>query len=320
MRHPVFFSGLFRARYILYSSLIFIIFYLGCRPIEIGQTAEDAQSKLPPVMKSGTLAADEAWSGNIIVQSDVIVPEDIELTIDKGARVKFSKGSKLLIDGSLYAEGHINNPIHLTSGETQQKPGDWGGIIFSESSLYAKINYCVIDFHTQILCQSDSLNINNSVIAEGSVAGVACIASSPTIEDSMLTKNLVGIICEQSASPIINHNAITANITNGIECKTSSFPKITNNAVSNNRKDGIACYSASSPEIESNNIIFNGGWAAYGGGKLKGNFIQGNKERGIDTIDTGQSFSSDQFYGVESVESPRSTRIMDVGVRREERW
>lgn len=307
-------------KYLTFSLLIVIVLCTGCRPIEIGQPSGDVQAKSPPVNKSGELTVDESWSGNIIVQSDVTVPKDIALTIDKGTRVKFLKGSKLLIEGSLYAEGQINSPIHLSSGEPQPKPGDWNGIIFSEYSLNAKIEYCVIDFHTQILCQNDSLQITNSVIAEGSVAGIVCIASSPTIEDSMITKNLIGIICEKSASPVINHNAITANITDGIECKTSSFPKITNNVVSNNRKDGISCYSASSPEIESNNIIFNGGWAVYGGGKLKSNFIQGNKERGMDTVDTGQSFSGDQFYGVESVESPRSNRIMDVGVRREERW
>ena len=320
MGHPTFSSGIFKVRFILCSSLIFIIFCIGCRPIEIGQSTEELESKIPPVNKSGELTADEVWSGNIIVQGDVIVPKNITLTIDKGTRAKFSKGSKLLIEGSLYVEGQINNPIHLSSGEPQQKPGDWNGIIFTESSSNAKIQYCVIDFHTQILCQSDSINIANSVIAEGSIAGITCISSSPTIEDSMITRNLVGILCERSASPNINHNAITANITNGIECKTSSFPKITNSVISNNRKDGISCYSASSPEIESNNIIFNGGWAVYGGGKMKGNFIQGNRERGMETIDAGQSFSSDQFYGVESVESPRSTRVIDAGVRREERW
>lgn len=302
------------------SALFIVTLLSGCRPIEIGQPTEETQSRIPPVSKSGELVVDETWSGNVIVQEDIIVPKGISLTIDKGTRVMFAKGRKLVVNGSLYAEGLIERPIRLTSNEPEPKTGDWNGIILSESSLNTRIKYCIINFYTQILCKSDSVQINDSVIAEASVAGIVCDGSAPVIEDNMITKNLIGIRCEKSASPNISYNAITANLTNGIECRTSSFPKISNNVISNNRKDGIACYSASAPEIESNNIIFNGGWAVYGGGKMKSNFIQGNKERGMESIDTGQNLSSDQFYGVESVESPLSSRVMEAGVRREKRW
>jgi parallel beta-helix repeat protein len=292
---------------------------LGCQPIQIGQPGAMSGSSVP-VTKSGELAGDEAWSGAIIVEDDVTVPRDGTLTIANGTTVRFSRGSKLLISGSLYAEGQINSAITLTSREPDPGPGDWGGIVFGESSLNSRMEYCVLEFHTEILCHSDSLRLTDSIIAEGSVAGIVCDSASPTIEDNMITKNGVGIRCEGSASPTISYNAITANFLDGIECKGSSFATISYNVINNNRKNGVSCYSAASPEIASNNIMHNGGWAVYGGGKLTTNFIQGNNERGMNTIDTSGSLSSDQYYRVENVDSPRSSRVLEAGVRRKERW
>jgi parallel beta-helix repeat protein len=302
-----------------FSFLSLLILCLGCQPIKIGQPGAMSDSSVP-VAKSGELAGNEAWSGTIIVESDVTVPKGSTLTIDSGTTVRFFRGSKLLIDGSLYAEGQVNRPVTLTSEEPDPKPGDWGGIVIGESSLGSRLEYCVIKFHTLVLCRSDSLRLTDSVVAEGSVAGIVCDSASATIEDNMITKNGVGIRCEVSASPTINHNAITANLLDGIECKGSSFPTISYNVITNNRKNGISCYSAASPEIVSNNIMYNGGWAVHGGGKLADNFIQGNRERGMNTIDTGESLSGDQYYGVENIDSPRSSRIQEAGVRREERW
>jgi len=299
-------------------SLIAVL-YLGCQPIEIGQPGAMSDSSVP-IKKSGELVRSESWSGTIIVEGDVIVPEGNSLTIDSGTEVKFAKGTKLIVDGSLYAEGQPDRPVNLTSQEAKPKPGDWGGIVLSDSSLSSKLDYCFVQFHTQILCFSDSLRVTNSVIAEGSIAGIICDSAAPNIEDNMITKNNVGIKCEGTASPEISHNAISSSITNGIECRGSAFPTISYNTITNNRKDGISCFSVASPEISDNNIVYNGGWAVYSGGKMDSNFIQGNNERGMEAVDTSLSLSSDQFYGVESVESPRSSRIEEVGVRKEERW
>ena len=305
-------------RYIFPLLCLSMIFYLGCQPIKIGEPGGMADSSIP-VTKSGELAEDEAWSGIIIVKGNVIVPKGITLTIDSGTTVKFSKGSKLLISGNIYAEGEVNRAITLTSAEPEPEPGDWGGIIFSDSSFNSRMEYCFIEFHTQIICRSDSLRLTQSVIAEGSIAGIICDSASPTIEDNMITSNGVGIRCEGSASPTISYNAVIANLLDGIECKGSSLPMIYYNVISNNRKNGITCSSVASPEIAYNNIMYNGGWAVYRGGKLVSSFLQGNNERG-NTIDTSESLSSDQYYGVESVDSPRSSRVEDAGVRKEERW
>lgn len=301
-------------------SVFLLIAFFGCKPIEIGQPMDNVDSSsVSAVKKSGTLTADEAWSGKILVDGDITIPKGNVVTIENGATIRFAKGAKMIVDGTLLANGQVNRAITLTSNESNPQPGDWGGIIFSESSQNSRIEYCVIQFHTQIICRSDSLRLNDSIIAEGSSAGIIIESSSPTIEDNMITNNATGIICDKSSAPNINHNAITSNLTDGIECK-GSYPSISFNVISNNRKNGIYCLSASSPEIISNNITYNGSWAVYGGGKLASNYIRGNREQGMDVVDTGQTLSGSQYQGVENIDAPRNSPVPDAGVRKKERW
>jgi hypothetical protein len=311
-------QGFYNACVICFLIFAFGLFG-GCKPIEIGEPLDITEDS-KAIRKSGELTEDEIWTGTIIVEDDVIVPKNDTLTIDRGSKIKFTKNASLIIDGTLFAEGQPNKAITLTSNEAEPKAGDWGGIIFSESSLNSKVQYCVFQFHTQLICSSDSLNMNNCIIAEGSVAGIVFEVAAPTFEDNMVTKNGTGIICDKSASPTIAHNAITANLVDGIECKGSSFPKILYNVINTNRKNGIYCHSGASPEISYNNISYNGSWAVFGGGKLKSNFIKGNKEQGMEAIDTRETLSGIQYQGAESVGTPRSSPITEAGIRKEERW
>jgi len=304
---------------VLIIILILTIAFVGCKPIEIGvplDSVEDTDS----VKKSGEISTDEVWSGTVLVDGDVIVAKGNSLTIDRGAKIKFAKNVKIIIDGTLYAEGQPNKTITFTSNETEPKTGDWGGLIFNESGLNSKLEYCIFQFHTQIICRTDSLKMSNCIIAEGSIAGIIFEIASPTFEDNMITKNGTGVICDKSASPNISHNSITANLNDGIECKGSSFAIIAYNAISNNRKNGIYCHAGASPEISFNNLTYNGSWAIIGGGKLKSNFIRGNKEQGMDAVDTRETLSGNQYQGVENVESSRSSPNIGAGVRKEERW
>lgn len=296
-----------------------VCIYLGCQPIEIGEPGA-MSGNTAPIEKSGELTKDETWSGNIIVKATVLVPEDITLMITNATNVKFAKEAELIVDGNLYIEGQPNKNVIMTSVEPEPMPGDWGGIMISDLSLDAKIEYCVIDFHTLIVCQSDSLRMSRCIIGQASKVGIVFQDCSPTVEDTKITKNGIGILCDDSASPTISYNTITANNKDGIECKRSSFPKINHNFISNNLGNGISCHSGSSPEINQNNIMYNSRWAVHGGGKLDRNFIQGNNERDMDVIDTGESMNGDQYYNVENIESPRTSRLEEVGVRKEERW
>ena len=269
-----------------------------------------------PTKKSGTIAEDETWSGNLLIEDDVTVPEGVTLTIQPGAIVGFYTESKKMIqftiDGTLYAEGNEQNPIRFTSLILKHNPGDWAGIVFGKTSLNSILSFNIIQYHQQILVRSDSLRITNNIITNGSGAGINCDSASPFIEDNEISKNEIGIKCVGNTSAEISRNFIRAN-TYGIACEDGATPKITRNIISDNRQDGIISYSASSPTITSNNIIRNRGWAVYDGGRLSDNFIQGNNKAGASAVDRGTEPTSEQYYGVEDVEQPRSSEVMDAG-------
>ena len=84
-----------------------------------------------------------------------------------------------------------------------------------------------------------------------------------------------------------------------------------------NYQNAITCYSTASPEIVSNNITMNIGWAVYDGGRLRDNFIQGNKQVGPNITELAVGIQGDQYYGVEEVFEPRNSPVAEAGVPRE---
>jgi len=297
-----------------YSILIFIsLIILGCGTGTLGQ---GGKSSSKPAQKSGIIAENETWSGNILIEDDITVPEGVALTIQPGTIVGFYTESKKMIqftvNGTLYAEGNEQRPIRFTSLTLKHNPGDWAGIVFGKASLNSRLSFSIIQYHQQILVRSDSLRITNNIITNGSGTGINCDSASPFIEDNEITKNEIGIKCVGNTSVEISRNFIRAN-TSGIVCEDGATPKITRNIISDNRQDGIIGYSASSPTITSNNILRNGGWAVYDGGRLSDNFIQGNNKAGPSAVERGTEPTSEQYYGVEEVEQPRSSEVMDAG-------
>lgn len=272
------------------------------------------------IIKEGkVISQDQIWSGSIRISGDVTVSDGATLTIRRGTEVKFTPNPrlpyKLIIKGIIYSEGTIEQPINFISDSVSPKPGDWGGIIISASSLNSKIRYSRFQYHKALVFMSDSIEISDSIIAEGEEAGILCESASPRLVNNLITKNPIGVKCAQNSSPEISNNNIVGNGF-GIVVENSSFPKIVKNLISSNRQHAIASYSASSPEIISNNIIQNVGWAVYSGGKLEDNFIQGNNRSGVTAIELSTERSSAQYYGVEAVNSPRTLPLSDAGARR----
>jgi len=289
---------------------------LSCK---IGTMSNIDSSKSKLIEKSGVLTTNEVWQGNITVKDDVIVPRRITLTIQPGAVISFDRASgkplRLEISGTLYAEGNTQSRIIFAPARQPYKLGDWFGIVFRESSLNSRLNFCVFQYHQQIVCHTGSLRITNCLITNGSKIGINCDAASPIVENNEISKHEMGLKCANESNPEISQNVIRVNKF-GIVCESRSAPKISLNIISDNRQDGIICYSDASPAINSNNIIRNGGWAVYDGGRLIGNFIAGNKKNNPNVVDTRTGRFSDQFYGVDRVNSPRSTPVEDAGPRR----
>ena len=304
-----------------FTILIFsVCLWIGCQA-GILNTGEVGTSE-NPLEKSGELAKSEVWAGKILITGDVIVPEGITLTIRSDSVVGFDPMTgvhQLIVRGSLYAESEPDRLIifgSLGSDTERPKTGDWIGIRLEETSLNSRLSYCRIQHaDTGLSCQSDGVQIENCLLIDNKLA-ILCDNVDPVISDNEINKNGTAIKCLKNASPEITRNSIQANEF-GLVCDDDSRPMIHHNKISTNYQHAIVCYASASPEIVSNNITLNGGWAVYDGGRLRENYLRGNKEIGPDVVDRGTGRDSGQFYGVDEVLDPRAAPVPDAGVQRE---
>ncbi|WP_396597427.1 multidrug transporter [Dokdonia sp. R86516] len=83
----------------------------------------------------GTLTEDLELAANTeySLESALIVPDGLTLTINAGAVIKATTGSDVYVavlqGGVINAEGTSSNPIIFTSATATPGPGDWGGVI-----------------------------------------------------------------------------------------------------------------------------------------------------------------------------------------------
>ena len=297
-----------------------LVLWLGCQTTTLN--IADVGTSASPLEKSGELVTDEVWAGKVLVSGDILVAEGVTLTIQSGAVIGFEPADppyQLIVQGALYAEGKPDNFItfgSLGTVDEDSKPGDWAGIFIGAASQNSRLGYCRIrDAINGIVCQSDATQIEDCLLSNNEAA-IICDNASPIASRNQLDANGTAIRCLGNAAPDIAHNEIRAN-EYGISCDDDSRPKIQRNEIIANYRDAILCYSSASPEIIANNIIMNGGWAVYDGGRLRDNFIRGNKAAGVDVVERGTGRDGLQFYGVDEIFDPRSSPVPDAGIPRE---
>ena len=196
------------------------------------------------------------------------------------------------------------------------KAGDWAGIQIKAESPNSRLTYCRIQHATTgITCLTDAVQIERCLISENKT-GVRSENTRPTITGNEFNRNGIGSQFLGSSSPDVEYNEFTAN-NYGITCEDDSRPRIQYNILRANYENAIVCYSTASPEIVSNNITMNVGWAVYDGGRLRDNFIQGNKQVGPNVTELGVGTQSDQFYGVDETFDPRNAPVTEAGVPRD---
>ncbi|MFC1552527.1 T9SS type A sorting domain-containing protein [Candidatus Latescibacterota bacterium] len=93
-----------------------------------------------------------------IVVGNILVMEGVSLTIEPGVEVKFDIDKSLMIEGELIAKGTESNMIIFTSNQVSPESGDWGYILFADSSIDATydgdenytggciLEYCIVEY------------------------------------------------------------------------------------------------------------------------------------------------------------------------------
>jgi parallel beta-helix repeat protein len=250
---------------------------------------------------SGTIPADETWSGTVTLTGDVTVPVGVTLTIEPATEVIFPAGSddtnsgdgvtSLYVQGSLIAVGAAGSEIYFKSNSSSPAKGDWGSIeaTWGLGLKTFDMQYCVVSYSSSGIrwlvkaSSAQSATISNCTVEE--TTGTAIHVYGDSGADITVT---------------VNNNIVRNGDSHGIYAYVSGTSTTLNgtlngNTISNNDGFGLLCYTytnaVSNVSINSNMITNSGSCGMYvrtynyadGTIEIDGNNLDNN---GIVTTDT----------------------------------
>ncbi len=229
--------------------------------------------------RSLTLAADPV---NVYYQvsGEATVNTGVRLTLEPGVIWKMGDGTRLNVNGALYAVGTEENTIAFTSyrddsaggdtnndGYSEGAPGDWYRIYFSDSVIdfLARLEY--VDVRYAGRYNYNAIHLNQANV---------------TIDHCRITNNACRGIYAYYAAPLIRNTRVADNADTGISLYYSNA-SLDGNTISDNGGDGVDA-DASSPVVTGNTLTGNAGWGlcytsssnAENTPPLTGNAITGN--------------------------------------------
>jgi hypothetical protein len=180
--------------------------------------------------------------------------EGVKLTVEAGTEVRFDSGKSLQVFGELVARGTSSSGITFTSAQESKAAGDWGQIVFYDSSVGAVFDgngdyasgsifeYCTVEYGSGIEVKTGNTFINQSTIRYNSGTGIRSTnGARHQISNNIISNNITsgyggtgGISI--SGSGVITGNTISGNVGHdggGISASGSLI--ISDNTIENNK-------------------------------------------------------------------------------------
>ena len=114
-----------------FGILIVLLLPLALTNTNAGALEYVATVQVNSTIVSGYVSENTTWTlegSPYIIVEDIIVEPDVFLIIEPGVFVKFERGTNLIIDGSLIAQGNRTHKINFTSNAVTPAPNDWEAI------------------------------------------------------------------------------------------------------------------------------------------------------------------------------------------------
>ncbi len=195
---------------------------------------------LQAISISGTLEKNTTWSSAdnpIIITGNIEIPDSVALKIKKGTIIRFDGYYRLLVRGSLEADGEAGSEVEFSSNKEKPSASDWEGIIFYGEKSGGYLKYCKIRHAYRNFVWKSSPFIQSCTFIMNNYAIYCSYSKSAKIIDNSFTKNNFAIYCDYS-SPVIQKNTITDN-SYGIYCVLSSAPIVGENRIAANTEKDI---------------------------------------------------------------------------------
>ncbi|HEY6000332.1 MAG TPA: right-handed parallel beta-helix repeat-containing protein, partial [bacterium] len=206
------------------------------------------------VTTSGSLTADETWSGTVSLTGDLTVPNGITLSIQPGTTVLFPAAAddmhagadttrtELIVQGSLNAAGTAALPISLKSGAAVPAAGNWGGVRvnWGVGSQTLLMEYCVIEHATSAVVWQATAGFKSGAVRHNTIRTLTLDAISVVANNgAKLTVDITG-----------NDITGTVSATRGVACDvrgtgTEIGGAIDGNTIVTKTAHGIHLYTTS---------------------------------------------------------------------------
>lgn len=221
---------------------------------EGSHSATPADSPFSPSPLAGLISSDTVWSGIVPVNGKIQILAGATLTIQPGTQVRFAVAStrtdtaedRIFVQpgGTLIARGTETQPIVFASATPGLK---WYGIELHSGHDQDAFAHCRI---------RDSIN------------GIACVSTSPTIEDCVFESNRQGVSLWRQAQPLLRRCRFLRNAV-GVWASMQSAPTVTSCEIEASGEIGVSVEAGCGGVIEK--TLFQGnkiGIQKRGGGSF----------------------------------------------------
>lgn len=179
-------------------------------------TACSIQSHNKQEVYSGILIKNTNWKGEIVIEKDLLIPENVEVVIEPGTKIYFELAdssrtepifllpeNEIFVKGHLIAKGTKNKPIVFSSFSKNPSQKDWGGIVLNGGSLTLK-NVHFKNASSGIIAIDGSVEISDSIFSENYNSLIILKGAKGYIKNTEVLNGKTGIVIDNENITINN--------------------------------------------------------------------------------------------------------------------
>lgn len=184
-------------------------------------------------LKNSIITSNTTWSNDLpyVILGSLRIAADVNLTINAGVKVFSHADAPIIIDGTLLANGTVNNKVSFIGDRQDQPynnfPASWPGIFFRSSSKNNILNFAEIkNAYQAVVVLEPSTNANPKLILQQCIidnaynAGLLCSNTSVQANNTLISNCANNISIELGGNYSFTHCTVVSYSNNYILHKT----------------------------------------------------------------------------------------------------